>query len=370
MTGTGPPGRRGRWVLTTDDTRASAMEPPATTAGDERASDGPVEERPDSLGKRFLSPQTLVSFGLALALAIFFIRRLEIDSGAVWDNARNANPFLFGLAFVIFYLGFIPRALRWRAMLARAGISPERGYAVPGTRGLVEIYLLSWFANCVVPAKLGDAYRSYLLKRASKASFSTTLGTILAERLIDLAILFVAMVGAALVVFGTHQPGQARQTFAGGGALILAGGIGVLVMWKTRERFEGLLPERFRQQYARLHDGIFASLKRPQGFALVSLGIWLSEGLRLFLVATALGADITPATAIFVALLSSLLTAIPITPAGLGLVEGAMVVMLTLVDVEVSLAASIALMDRVIAYFSLIVVGLVLYVRRVRHDVL
>ena len=45
--------------------------------------------------------------------------------------------------------------------------------------GLVEIIYLSWFVNCIVPAKLGDAYRSYLLKRNSNVAFSSTIGTIL-----------------------------------------------------------------------------------------------------------------------------------------------------------------------------------------------
>src|SRR3712207_7067169 len=38
--------------------------------------------------------------------------------------------------------------------------------------GISEIVMLSWFANCIVPAKLGDAYRAYLLKRTAGVSFS------------------------------------------------------------------------------------------------------------------------------------------------------------------------------------------------------
>lgn len=324
---------------------------------------------PPSLAARVLQPQTLISFGLALAIGLFFFRRLDVDAGAVWSNARQANLLVYSLAFAVFYLGFILRAARWRAMLVRAGISAAHGYCVPGTRGLIEIYLLSWFANCIVPAKLGDAYRSYLLKRSSRAPFSIGIGTILAERLIDLAVLVLTMFGAAAVVFGRHQPTQATRAFVGGAALIVIGITGVAAMWMLRARMEGWLPGRVRQQYVRLHDAVFASLRKPSGFIAISLIVWLSEGLRLFLVATALGAGITPSTALFVALLSSLLTAIPITPAGLGIVEGAMVVMLALVDVNVSLAASVALMDRVVGYWSLVVVGLVLYVRRLRQDI-
>lgn len=336
----------------------------------EDSSDEPLGDAPPPrLTSRVFRPQTLVSFGLAFAIAFFIFRRLDINAGEVWSNARQANLVLYGLAFVVFYAGFILRAARWRAMLARAGISADHGYDVPPTRGLIEIYLLSWFANCLVPAKLGDAYRSYLLKRSTGAPFSLGVGTILAERLIDLLVLVFAMLGAAVVVFGRHQPAQATRAFIAGGALIVVGAAGLAVMWALRNKLEHRLPARVRAQYLRMHDGLFASLRHPMGFILISLVIWLSEGLRLYLVSSALGADITPSTALFVALLSSLLTAIPITPAGLGIVESAMVVMLRLVDVNVSLAASVALMDRVVGYWSLVVVGIVLYVRRLRREI-
>jgi uncharacterized membrane protein YbhN (UPF0104 family) len=46
-----------------------------------------------------------------------------------------------------------------------------------------------------------------------------------------------------------------------------------------------------------------------------------------------------------------------------------MIVVLKLVGVESSMAGSIALVDRVVTYWSILVVGLVLYLRRVRADV-
>jgi uncharacterized protein (TIRG00374 family) len=67
-------------------------------------------------------------------------------------------------------------------------------------------------------------------------------------------------------------------------------------------------------------------------------------------------------------LMSALLTTLPVTPAGLGIVEVAIVGVLKLVDVDASLAGSIALLDRLLTYWSLVGVGIVLYVRRLRAD--
>jgi glycosyltransferase 2 family protein len=323
---------------------------------------------PGSLRSRVLRPETLVSFAIALAVLVFFFRRLDIDPGEVWRHARNANPLYLALAFVSWYGTFGFRAYRWKHMLERVGVDRAHGYAVPSTRGFVEIFLLAWFANCVVPAKLGDAYRSYLLKRESGASFSTALGTILAERLTDLTVLFLTMSAVGVVVFGGRVPDQAAQTFLLGLGLLVVAVVGLGVMWFFRHRLERRLPARVRDQYGRLHDAVFACLRRPGMFLAISVVVWLGEGLRVFFVAEAVDADVAFTTAMFVALMASLLTTLPLTPAGLGVVEGAIItVLVKVMDMENSLAASIAVLDRVIGYWLVIAIGLVLYGRRARR---
>jgi len=66
--------------------------------------------------------------------------------------------------------------------------------------------------------------------------------------------------------------------------------------------------------------------------------------------------------------MGSLLTTLPITPAGLGVVElGTGAVLVKVIGLDPALAGSIVLLDRVVAYWSLILVGLALYVRRLRR---
>ncbi|MEA2510892.1 MAG: glycosyltransferase 2 family protein [Thermomicrobiales bacterium] len=340
-----------------DRTTAAHLQP-----GDEA---GP----PASLGSRLFRPHTVVSFGVAIAIIFFFVRRLDVDPHEVWRNIRRANVDLYAIACALFYLSFLARAVRWRWMLKQAGLSEAEGYKVPGNRGLIEIFLLSWFVNCVVPAKLGDAYRCYLLKRRSGVPISRSLGTILAERLTDLVVLFAMMAVAGVVAFRGHLPSQATRTLLIGSVLLAVGAVGVVGLWYGRHVVEGRLPERFRLQFSQLHDAIFACLRRPLRPIGVSLLIWGADGLRLYLVAASLHGDVSLSVAYFVSLMSALLTTLPITPAGLGVVEVAMIGVLKLVDVQASLAGSIALMDRLLTYWSLVAVGLILYLRRLRSDV-
>jgi uncharacterized protein (TIRG00374 family) len=68
------------------------------------------------------------------------------------------------------------------------------GYKVKVKDG-TEILFLSWLVNCIVPAKLGDLYRAYLLKLNSPVSATKTLGTVFMERILDL--IAIAALGRA-----------------------------------------------------------------------------------------------------------------------------------------------------------------------------
>jgi uncharacterized protein (TIRG00374 family) len=344
-------------VLSKAEEEALAQSPDDEAAGD-----------PGSLRQRILRKETIASFIVAAVVLVLFARQLDVDVDDVLTEVRNANPLLFALAFVSWYSTFIFRAYRWKHMLERVGVDTRHGYNVPTTVGFVEIFLLAWFANCVVPAKLGDAYRSYLLKKESGASFSTSLGTILAERLTDLTVLFVTMCALAVVVFHGNLPSQVTQAFIWGLALLVIASIGVAGMWFSRHRLQRRLPARVQEQYGRLHDAVFACLRRPGMFLAISVLIWIGEGLRVFFVAAALGADVGFTTAMFVGLMAALVTTLPLTPSGLGLVEVAVsTVFVEIFDMSKPLAVSIALLDRVVGYWAVIVIGLILYFRRARR---
>ena len=87
--------------------------------------------------------------------------------------------------------------------------------------------------------------------------------------------------------------------------------------------------------------------------------------MRLFLVVEAMGfsdVHIGISGAFFVALTASLLTAVPLTPAGIGFVEGAVVGLLTFVyGIGQTEALAIVLVDRAISVLSVILFGSIAY---------
>lgn len=329
----------------------------------------PVEDIAEDkawLSHRLLNLRTIISFVLAIGIIIFIFTKLNIDPVKTWNTMLRADPLFFLTGFGIYYAAFWVRAARWRQLLNNVGIN-QKTERLPGLNGLVEIIYLSWFINTIVPAKLGDAYRSYLLKRNGGISFASTIGTILAERFIDMFVLF-GLLSVSFVLIGKHfseaDNNNINLVMLFGAVVVLA-----LILSLVGIRFFSplilrLIPHRFRDKYTSMQQGMLRSFKRRGLPLLVSFTviIWLMEAGRLFFITRSLDAhDVTISAAIFIALLSSLITTIPATPGGVGLVEGAVTLCLGLFLKDHQLALSIALLDRLVNYWSIVVGGLVLY---------
>lgn len=334
---------------------------------DDRLEDSGAETVPDlqitppPVGRRLLRPRTILSFLVAFAILFFFVRSLKLDFAEIWARMRTANGPLLALAFAVYYVSFLTRSLRWQLLLANVGYSRDGGHPMPSTAGLLEIVYLSWFANCIVPARLGDAYRSYMLKKAAGVSFTITLGTILAERLLDIIVLALMMGGAALFAFHGALPTEASQALVGG--LILAGvGIaGLVALPRLRPLVQRLLPHRLYRHYEGVQSGVTGSFQRVPLLIGYTVTNWLIEGTTLYMIAWAVGAPVSVVAAIVVALVASLLSTVPFTPAGLGVAEAGIVLILTQVGIDKNAAGAIGLLDRVITYWSIVFGGAIVY---------
>jgi hypothetical protein len=119
--------------------------------------------------------------------------------------------------------------------------------------------------------------------------------------------------------------------------------------------------------YDRFEEGVFASvgLRALPRLVIMTGLIWATEAMRLYLVVQALGlpdVHLGISGAFFVALSASLLTAVPLTPAGIGFVESGVVGLLTIVyGVSPNDALAITLVDRAISVLSIIILGSIAY---------
>jgi uncharacterized protein (TIRG00374 family) len=324
-----------------------------------------ISESEVALGRRFLNWRTLG--GLAFALVIVFLLFrvvLNVDFGRTWQLVSTANVGLLLLGLVAYYLTFPLRSLRWWLILRRVG-SP-----VP-YRDATEILFLSWFVNCLVPAKLGDLYRAYLLRGNRGASISRTVGTIFLERITDIVVIFGLALAAGFWSFRNRNNPTVDTLFIAGFAVASALVIFLVVLRFQGHRVTQFLPARVADLWERFHEGSTSALKPMLllQIGIVTGAVWMLEGVRVYFVIRSLdlaaidlpALNLGISSSIFVALAASLLTVVPLTPAGIGFVQAGIVGVLTLYGVSSEAGTAVAVTDFVLSTLSVIVIGGVVY---------
>lgn len=307
-----------------------------------------------NLGRRFFQKRTLISFAVAAVIVVVAFRSWNVTPQQLVQQLEHANLLLYAFAFLVYATAFPWRGIRWRILLNNVDMDAPLG-------ALTITIFLSWFVNCVVPAKLGDVYRAYLMKKNEQLPISPTLGTIFSERIIDFVFLFLLLIGSGIFALHHRFNAQVEQIFIGSGVLI---GVIVLVlagMWLHGDRLIGLFSSRIQHTYRGFSHGTFRSFRGavPQIVVLTVLA-WSAEVGRLDLVTHALGVHI-PLAAVLFALAGVSFSLIVPTPGGLGAAEAVLAGLMIFFGVPAATAAAIALLDRVISYWSLVVIGLVVY---------
>jgi uncharacterized protein (TIRG00374 family) len=116
-------------------------------------------------------------------------------------------------AIALYLAGCALRGERWQELLAHNGVGAHRA----DTYSLVAV---GYLGNNVLPARAGDALRVFFLLPRVRADARAVIGTIVAERLLDVVLLVGLFVVLAYgVLGGIDTPSAGRFVFA---ALIVA----------------------------------------------------------------------------------------------------------------------------------------------------
>ncbi len=305
--------------------------------------------------KKFLSGKSLASF--LISLLILYLLFTRIDLSKTFEILKRTRIELYIMGFIAYYSSLALRGVRWKALLKNADYDVS-------FKSASEILVLSWFANCLAPAKLGDLYRGYLLKKNYDTSVSKAMGTVFVERALDTVSIVFLAIPAVFIAFGGRLPTNITTTLAISVviAMLLIGFIAFTV------RRDGFLskkaPSAVKDIAARFEEGVAQSAvgRSLPGIVVLSVSLWAFEVVRLFFVTRAIGLALPLSLLLFVSLVGALVTAFPLTPAGLGAVEVAMTGIFVLAGLASELAFSAAMLDRIVTYWSFIIVGGAVYV--------
>lgn len=281
-------------------------------------------------GGRSRALRLLVGIGISLVFVLATVSR--VDLAEVADAFRRVDFRVVLITVPLIFLELVLRGLRWRGLLAPMA---------PVTLGRSVAYLaIGYFANSILPARLGDLARAYLAGQSFGISRLGVLGTVVVERLSDgLFILGLVFVLGVVVAGGGSLASSA-------GLLVVVAAIGavglvVTIAWLRRSR-EGRIRMRARELIDRVLVGADA-LRSTRGAALLvvlTVVAFLPSVINFALLANAAGVQLTLAQSALVMGALALSTSIPAAPGSIGTYEfvGLSIVTALGVNAEVGLA--------------------------------
>lgn len=279
---------------------------------------------------------------LAVAATAFAYVLSQLDAAAIRDALTKARWPLLIPAAVVALAGLCLASLRWVILLRSLGIrySPRQAF---------RCYLAGSFYGLAMPGAVGgDLARMLLCQRQTGGHVGLIGATVLLERMLGVTVLFCVLATGLALASASPFPDSM-------GALVTAAGAGLLAAIL-------LTPRLCRYLYARALPSeqvyrfwilqkvwemlpIAGRLKAPTLIkaVLLSAGFQFADLCSTWVAAAALGITLD-LPALFVALpIAYLVTALPVSPAGLGLREAAFTFSLSQFGTSTAEAALLAL---------------------------
>lgn len=263
-------------------------------------------------------------FALAVSVAFLALVFWSIDFDEFLDAFAEANYLWLIPAVIVYFLAFTLRAWRWQSLLAHlGGVTLGRSYFVA---------TIGYAANNVLPLRLGEFVRAYLLRRNPGLDMTASLATIAVERILD-GLTLLLWLGIGLLFFASMWTLSPLLTLAAQVAAVVFISAGVAVMLAVLFPDAALrvgntvtrpLPERYATRLMGIAESLvhgFAALKDARKIPfwfVVSNAVWGGEALVYILVAVAMDVDIHIVVLCVAVAASNLATAVPSSSGGIG----------------------------------------------------
>lgn len=134
--------------------------------------------------KKILKIVIPIAFGLFL-VGYSYHSTTPQERKQILHYISSANPFWIAVSVLLGILSHISRAIRWKYLLEPLGHKPK-------LLNSIFIIFFSYFANLGIP-RSGEVLRATALTTYEKVPFEKGFGTVVTERIIDLLMLFLAI---------------------------------------------------------------------------------------------------------------------------------------------------------------------------------
>jgi glycosyltransferase 2 family protein len=300
-------------------------------------------------GGRGQALRLLVGVAISAVFVVATVSRVDLDE--VGAALQRVNFAAVALAIPLVFVELVLRGFRWQRLLETLARIP--------VKRTVAYLAIGYFANSMLPARLGDVARAYLAGKSFGISRLAVLGTVVVERLADGLFILGLVVVLGLTVAGG---GSLATTAAWLAAIAAAGGAVLLVfLVYLRRSGGGRIWGRLRSLVDRVLRGADA-LRSPGTLAIVAVltAAAFAPAVAMFaLIASAAGLDLSLAQAGLIMGGLALSTSIPAAPGSIGTYEFVGLTIMTTLGVDPEVALAVVVLVHLSATLPVALTGLI-----------
>ena len=305
--------------------------------------------------------------GIAVSILFLYLALRSLQLPQVWDTIRSANLMWLVPAVLVYFADVFFRTWRWQVLLLPAGSFKFQE--------VFPVVAIGYMGNNIYPARAGELLRAILLKRRYQVPVSTTLATILVERIFD----GVVMLGFIFFNLGELSGLSSSSGFIGSiqslaywGALAFIGSLAIFILAaifpgkveKVLVRIVNIfLPSRWREPTANIIGrfmGGLATLRSPREALLVlltSVAVWLLESLTYWFVMRAFSFEVSLYALMLMNGIVNLSTTLPSAPGYIGTFDAPGIALLSAYGVPPAIAAGYTLVLHATLWLPITLVG-------------
>ena len=253
-------------------------------------------------------------------------------------------------AIGLYALNTCIRAERWHRLLLDDGAKPSRADSYALT-------VIGYTGNNVLPARAGDAVRVVLCAPRAHTARRTVIGTLLAERLLDIVVVVLLFVVVGYAVIGEIADAKLELMAAVTAVIVLSAWIGYRVIQRNERLSEFVRPmlTSTLNLVGSRHGVIMLAMTLLIWG--VEAGVWMAVGASV-----GFGMDLIEG--LYLVALASVFSLIPSGPAYLGTQDGAAVIGIKAIGGTSQIAFNYLLMLRFVLVVPITSLGFLLLAAR------
>ncbi|MDI6785197.1 MAG: lysylphosphatidylglycerol synthase transmembrane domain-containing protein [bacterium] len=299
--------------------------------------------------------------GILITIALLYVIFKKADFAQIVNSLKGAKYYYLFPSIVSLIISFYIRAIRWSYLLR-----PIKNIT---TKTLFPMMMIGFMANDILPARIGEFVRAYIIGKKENISKSTSFATIVIERLFDIFTLLLLML-VLFVFWGSCFPYWIRKS---GVVVMVFTLVCLLILFSMKaylsffiklfHKFFFFISSNIREKIAiRLQHftfglSVFKSFKLILVSFFYSLLVWLFIAASVYFALLIFDFNIPIYAPLFVTIILAIGLMVPSAPGFIGTFQFACISSLSLFSVDENAALSFSIILHAAQFFPVILIG-------------